>query len=78
MSWSPKGKQLVVGGTSGVVQLKLDLKEAKRIPLPSQDLEPISILWMSTLQFLITFQPPSHDDLCKFHVDFIFTTIIDD
>ncbi|CAG7815971.1 unnamed protein product [Allacma fusca] len=62
MSWSPKGKQLVVGGTNAIVQLKLDLKEAKKIPLPPGQ-ELVSIHWLSTLQFLATFQPSSRDDL---------------
>ena len=63
VSWSPKGKQLVVGKTDGsLTQYKPDLKEAKKIPQPlnpSAPGEPFiasSILWVSTYQFLVLYK----------------------
>lgn len=52
-AWSPKGKQVVVGGKNGnIVQLKPDLKIARTIPGPVPYIgEVISILWISNYQF---------------------------
>ena len=54
VSWSPKGKQLVAGKSDGTLtQYKPDLKEAKTIPPPPGAGHSIlSILWISTYQFL--------------------------
>ena len=54
VSWSPKGKQLVAGKADGTLtQYKPDLKEAKSIPAPpGAGHSVLSILWISTYQFL--------------------------
>jgi hypothetical protein len=54
LCWSPKGKQLVVGDSKGVIsQYKPDLKLVKNYP-PPQD-KPVSsivnLLWISNYQF---------------------------
>ena len=63
LSWSPKGKQLVVGKQDGsLTQYKPDLKEAKKILAPVNPSEPgkplvaSSILWVSTYQFLVLYK----------------------
>lgn len=59
-SWSPKGKQIVVGCSGGKLQqYKPDLKLAKTIPCTVQLLQnpfaPIAIQWLSTFQFAVVF-----------------------
>ncbi|XP_001605944.1 nuclear pore complex protein Nup214 [Nasonia vitripennis] len=53
VSWSPKGKQLVVGCKNGdIVQLKPELKVARHLPGPTPNEGPIiSMLWVSNYQF---------------------------
>ena len=53
VSWSPKGKQLVVGCKNGdIVQLKPELKVARHLPSPNPtEGIIISILWVSNYQF---------------------------
>ncbi|CAL8119063.1 unnamed protein product [Orchesella dallaii] len=66
LCWSPKGKQLVIGRSNGMLsQLKLDLTEAKRIPGPHANSVPISILWTQTTQFLIVFHKETFIDLMQ-------------
>ena len=67
VSWSPKGKQLVVGKLNGsLTQYKPDLKEFKKIPHPLNSSDPgtpliaSSILWVSTYQFLVLYKTPSN------------------
>ncbi|KAI9560680.1 putative nuclear pore complex protein Nup214 [Daphnia sinensis] len=60
ISWSPKGKQLVVARPGKLVQYKPDLKEAKTIAFSGSDVHmttPIAcgLQWLSTSQFLVTF-----------------------
>ncbi|XP_014214367.1 nuclear pore complex protein Nup214 [Copidosoma floridanum] len=53
VSWSPKGKQLVIGCKNGdIVQLKPELKVARHLtgPNPSEGAI-VSILWISNYQF---------------------------
>lgn len=53
VSWSPKGKQIVIGCKNGdVIQLKPELKLARHLtgPNPSEGII-ISILWVSNYQF---------------------------
>ncbi|XP_058804767.1 nuclear pore complex protein Nup214-like [Phymastichus coffea] len=63
VSWSPKGKQLVVGCKNGdIIQLKPDLKPARQLsgPKPSRGMI-ISILWVSNYQFCTCYyQDKSH------------------
>ena len=64
MSWSPKGKQLVAGRSDGrLTQFKPDLKEAKTVaPPPGSALTYLSVLWVSTYQFLVAFKDTSDPD----------------
>ena len=66
MSWSPKGKQLVAGRSDGrLTQFKPDLKEAKTVAPPpgsSSGLTYLSVLWVSTYQFLVAFKDTSDPD----------------
>lgn len=39
-----------------LTQYKPDLKEAKTIPGPNQDFSAVSILWVSTYQFLVGYK----------------------
>ena len=65
VSWSPKGKQLVAGKKNGTLtQYKPDLKEAKTVPAPAGvgPLGAVSILWISTYQFLVAFENAADPD----------------
>lgn len=60
ISWSPKGKQLVVARSGKLVQYKPDLKEAKTVLFSGEDVhmsQPVvcGLQWLSTSQFLVTF-----------------------
>ena len=56
VSWSPKGKQLVAGKTNGkLTQYKPDLAEAKTMEPPGTGFSALSILWISTYQFLVCY-----------------------
>ncbi|XP_057372318.1 nuclear pore complex protein Nup214-like [Daphnia carinata] len=60
ISWSPKGKQLVVARPGKLVQYKPDLKEAKTTAFSGSDVHmntPVAcgLQWLSTSQFLVTF-----------------------
>ncbi|KAG8222906.1 hypothetical protein J437_LFUL003551, partial [Ladona fulva] len=64
VSWSPKGKQLVIGAANGsLIQYKPDLKQVKAIPGPPPSpgnesagiVSPISILWLSSFQFAVVY-----------------------
>ncbi|XP_071450625.1 nuclear pore complex protein Nup214 [Hetaerina americana] len=61
ISWSPKGKQLVIGTAHGpFIQFKPDLKQVKVIPAPQPaGLAPISLLWLSSFQFAAVYGNPS-------------------
>ena len=62
VSWSPKGKQLVAGKLDGkLVQYKPDLSVAKIMDL-DPNLSALSILWISTYQFLTSFVNKSDPD----------------
>ncbi|XP_052223652.1 nuclear pore complex protein Nup214-like isoform X3 [Dreissena polymorpha] len=66
MSWSPKGRQLVVGRKDGaLMQYDADLNEKRKWDKPpklTQDgLEAINIVWLSTYSFIVAFAPPSLD-----------------
>lgn len=59
-SWSPKGKQIVVGFPNGkLAQYKPDLQLARTIPCPSGVLDAafdvITVQWLSTYQFAAVF-----------------------
>ena len=63
VSWSPKGKQIVAGKLDGkIVQYKPDLSVAKIMDLPDPNLSTLSILWISTYQFLTCFINKSDPD----------------
>ena len=67
VSWSPKGKQLVAGKTNGTLtQYKPDLKEAKTVPAPPgfspAPPSAVSILWLSTYQFVVCFKEQNPDN----------------
>ena len=63
VSWSPKGKQIVAGKLDGkIVQYKPDLSVAKIMDLPDPNLSTLSILWISTYQFLTCFTNKSDPD----------------
>ena len=71
ISWSPKGKQLVAGKINGkLTQYKPDftdkgvrvLTEAKTMEPPSPTLTAISVLWISTYQFLTCYKDTSQAD----------------
>ena len=63
LSWSPKGKQIVVARAKSLVQYKPDLKEAKSIAFdaaalgmdPSAVPSACSLLWLSNFQFAAAF-----------------------
>uniref|UniRef100_A0A0P6FD67 Nuclear pore complex protein Nup214 n=1 Tax=Daphnia magna TaxID=35525 RepID=A0A0P6FD67_9CRUS len=60
ISWSPKGKQIVVARPGKLVQYKPDLKEAKTIAFSGSEVHmttPVAcgLQWLSTSQFLVTF-----------------------
>ena len=60
ISWSPKGKQLVVSRPGKIVQYKPDLKEAKTIAFSGNDVQMsqpsvCGLQWLSTSQFLVAF-----------------------
>lgn len=71
-SWSPKGKQIVVGFPGGkLAQYKPDLKLAKTIPCPGnifpQPFDVIAVQWLSTYQFAAVFlQQEPGSCPCKF------------
>ena len=63
VSWSPKGKQIVAGKLDGkIVQYKPDFSVAKIMDLPDPNLSTLSILWISTYQFLTCFTNKSDPD----------------
>ena len=63
VSWSPKGKQLVAGKLDGkLVQYKPDLSEAKNMIPPDPNYSALSVLWISTYQFLASFLDKSNPD----------------
>ena len=61
VSWSPKGKQLVAGRKNGkLTQFKLDLTLAKTMEPPTGGtFSALSVLWISTYQFLTCYQVTS-------------------
>ncbi|CAD6196061.1 unnamed protein product [Caenorhabditis auriculariae] len=57
ISWSPKGKQLVVGDSCGkVVQLKPELEVVRSIPSPGATPMAVSgLCWLSTTEWLVSY-----------------------
>ncbi|XP_026461491.1 nuclear pore complex protein Nup214-like [Ctenocephalides felis] len=56
LSWSPKGKQIVIGTKSGTLcQFKPDLKPVKTISVSDMKGSIISVQWLSNDQFAATF-----------------------
>ena len=69
LSWSPKGKQLAVGGRGCIVRYRPDLKEAGRLTLdPSGRM--CGLLWLSTSQFLCALV--HKDDGCRLDAFLVF------
>ncbi|XP_055847820.1 nuclear pore complex protein Nup214 [Episyrphus balteatus] len=65
-SWSPKGKQIVLGFPNGkLAQYKPDLKLARTIPCPPNihpgPFDTISVQWLSTFQFAVVFLQRAED-----------------
>ncbi|XP_055916740.1 nuclear pore complex protein Nup214 [Eupeodes corollae] len=65
-SWSPKGKQIVLGSHNGkLAQYKPDLKLARTIPCPPNihpgPFDTISVQWLSTFQFAVVFLQRAED-----------------
>lgn len=66
-SWSPKGKQIVVGFPNGkLIQFKPDLKPARIIDCPPNTVEGgafdiIALQWLSTYQFAAVFLSKNQD-----------------
>ena len=59
VSWSPKGKQMVALMADGsLTQYKPDLKAAKTWagPVSPDGLEPVSVTWLSTYEFLVGYR----------------------
>ena len=57
------GKQLVAGKLDGkLVQYKPDLSEAKNMIPPDPNYSALSVLWISTYQFLASFLDKSNPD----------------
>lgn len=59
LSWSPKGKQIVIGSSNGsLTQYKPELKAVKQY-LPPTDIaanvKPIKVKWISNFQFAVTY-----------------------
>lgn len=59
MSWSPKGKQIIIGSINGsLTQYKPELKAVKQF-LPPTDLagnvKPIKVKWISNFQFAVVY-----------------------
>lgn len=71
VSWSPKGKQLVVGCKNGnIVQLKPELKVARTILGPSPHIgEIIAILWITNYQFCAAYADKSKSQISILIVD---------
>lgn len=67
-SWSPKGKQLVVGKADGtLVQFKPDLKPTRTIAAPGAGFALINLCWLTTTQFAACFLSLSERRL-QFHI----------
>ena len=62
--YDPSGKQLVAGKKDGrLTQYKPDLKEAKTVAAPpGNPVTYLSVLWVSTYQFLVAFKDLSDQD----------------
>lgn len=59
MSWSPKGKQIIIGSSNGsLTQYKPELKAVKQY-LPPTDIKdnvkPIKVKWISNFQFAVIY-----------------------
>ncbi|XP_023241525.1 nuclear pore complex protein 14-like isoform X2 [Centruroides sculpturatus] len=67
LSWSPKGKQIVIGKEDGSLsQYKPNLKETKAIPAPNRFENPVSvinILWLTTPVFAAVYVNKNSSDL---------------
>lgn len=59
LSWSPKGKQIVIGSSNGsLTQYKPELKAVKQYLPPTDitgNLKPIKVKWISNFQFAVTY-----------------------
>lgn len=59
LSWSPKGKQIIIGSSNGsLTQYKPELKAVKQY-LPPTDItekvKPIKVKWISNFQFAVAY-----------------------
>lgn len=59
MSWSPKGKQIIIGSSNGsLTQYKPELKAMKQYLPPTDvtgNVKPIKIKWISNFQFAVVY-----------------------
>lgn len=59
MSWSPKGKQIIIGSSNGsLTQYKPELKAVKQYLPPSditEKVKPIKVKWISNFQFAVVY-----------------------
>ncbi|XP_033227685.1 nuclear pore complex protein Nup214-like isoform X2 [Belonocnema kinseyi] len=71
LSWSPKGKQIVVGCRNGnIIQLKPELKPARTIAGPNPSIGGVTaILWVSNYQFCAAYQEPGEQRINVLIVD---------
>ncbi|XP_050531043.1 uncharacterized protein LOC126899857 [Daktulosphaira vitifoliae] len=66
LSWSPKGKQIIVGSTNGsLTQYKPELKAVKQYSPPtdvSTNVIPIKVKWISNFQFAVIYDLIDNSD----------------
>lgn len=58
LSWSPKGKQIIIGSANGsLTQYKPELKAVKQYSPPSDisNVQPIKVKWISNFQFAVVY-----------------------
>lgn len=59
LSWSPKGKQIIIGSSNGcLTQYKPELKAVKQFSPPTDvagNVKPIKVKWISNFQFTVVY-----------------------
>ncbi|XP_050433429.1 nuclear pore complex protein Nup214 [Adelges cooleyi] len=66
LSWSPKGKQIIIGSLNGsLTQYKPELKAVKQYSPPSDiaaSVKPIKVKWISNFQFAVVYDLKDNSD----------------